>query len=109
GDGVEVLGLGFELQRVGAKAVMASLWTVSDRGTQSLMVEFYTALARGDTKAEALQAAQIALIRNQLVEEIGGDRAGARPVALEGTATPRAVGYSHPYYWAPFILIGNGL
>ncbi|NJN21793.1 MAG: CHAT domain-containing protein [Leptolyngbya sp. RL_3_1] len=41
GNGVEVLGLGFQLQRVGAKAVVASLWKVSDPGTHALMTGFY--------------------------------------------------------------------
>jgi CHAT domain-containing protein len=114
GNGVEVLGLGFQLQRVGAKAVVASLWRVSDQGTQALMAEFYAALMNGDTpmtKAQALQAAQVALIQNQSVTTGGPLRAGARPVAEDGRAlgTPALPGYSHPYYWAAFILIGNGL
>ena len=111
GNGVEVLGLGFQLQRVGAKAVVASLWQVSDRGTQALMTEFYAALEQGLTKTAALQAAQRALIANQSVTTGGLIRAGAPPVAREGAgSTARAfTGYSHPYYWAPFILIGNGL
>jgi CHAT domain-containing protein len=114
GNGVEVLGLGFQLQRVGAKAVVASLWRVSDRGTQALMAEFYAALINADTpmtKAQALQAAQVALIQNQSVTTGGPLRAGARPVAEDGRAlgTPALPGYSHPYYWAAFILIGNGL
>jgi CHAT domain-containing protein/Tfp pilus assembly protein PilF len=114
GNGVEVLGLGFQLQRVGAKAVVASLWRVNDRGTQALMAEFYAALINANTpmtKAQALQAAQVALIQNQSVTTGGPLRAGARPVAEDGRAlgTPALPGYSHPYYWAAFILIGNGL
>ncbi|MEM6432641.1 MAG: CHAT domain-containing protein, partial [Cyanobacteria bacterium P01_D01_bin.115] len=111
GNGVEVLGLGFQLQRIGAKAVVASLWQVSDQGTQVLMTEFYAALNRGMTKAEALQATQQALISGELMAVDGGDRTGARPIPRDGTiASPDTYpGYSHPYYWAPFILIGNGL
>ena len=109
GSGVEILGLGYQIQEAGAQAVIASLWNVSDPGTEALMTAFYTALEQeGMTKAEALRAAQVALIRNQAAE-IGGERAGAPPVAREGTVTATAPGYSHPYYWAPFILIGNGL
>ncbi|NEQ98873.1 MAG: CHAT domain-containing protein [Cyanothece sp. SIO2G6] len=111
GDGVEILGLGFQLQRVGAKVVLASLWQVSDNGTQALMTEFYTALKQqGTTKAEAIQVAQQALITNESIVDGGTIRAGARPMNRDGTPVSAAYpGYSHPYYWAPFILIGNGL
>jgi CHAT domain-containing protein/tetratricopeptide (TPR) repeat protein len=110
GNGIEVLGLGFQLQRVGARAVMASLWQVSDRGTQVLMTAFYAALNQGMTKADALREAQLALINSS----DGPGEAGDRGIGVVGnptnaSGTTRAVGYSHPYYWAPFILIGNGL
>jgi CHAT domain-containing protein len=114
GNGVEVLGLGFQLQRVGAKAVVASLWRVSDQGTQALMAEFYGALTHGDltlTKAQALQAAQVALITGQAVTGTDGQRAIAIPTGQGGRSVGSDAfpGYSHPYYWAAFILIGNGL
>lgn len=113
GDGIEVLGLGFQMQRVGARAVMASLWRVSDRGTQALMTAFYGALNQGLTKAEALRVAQLTLINNgaTLGEIDGGDNdpRGVGIVTTPTSGTTRAAGYSHPYYWAPFILIGNGL
>jgi CHAT domain-containing protein/tetratricopeptide (TPR) repeat protein len=112
GNGEEILGLGYQFQVSGAKAVMASLWTVSDRGTQALMAEFYTALSDpANTKAAALQAAQVALITGEAVTGPDGQRAGARPTTEGGRSVGSAAfpGYSHPYYWAPFILIGNGL
>ncbi|AFZ59683.1 tetratricopeptide repeat protein [Anabaena cylindrica FACHB-243] len=87
GNGQEILGLGYQIQLTGAKASMASLWSVSDGGTQALMNEFYTLLKVGNvTKAEALQKAQLALLNNTNKTE-----------------------FKHPYYWAAFILIGNGL
>jgi CHAT domain-containing protein len=63
------------------------------------------------TKAQALQAAQVALITGQAVTGTDGQRAIAIPTGQRGAigrgqAFP---GYSHPYYWAAFILIGNGL
>lgn len=82
GTGVEVEGFGVLAQRKGAKAVIASLWDVNDSSTADLMTELYTNLATGDlNKAEALQAAQMSLIKS-------ADK-------------------NHPYYWAPFILMGN--
>jgi CHAT domain-containing protein/Tfp pilus assembly protein PilF len=84
GDGEEILGLGYQMQRAGALATIASLWSVNDQGTQLLMNAFYEALQKGNiTKAEALRQSQITLITDR--------------------------DYIHPYYWAPFILIGNGL
>jgi hypothetical protein len=115
----EVLGLGFQLQRVGAKAVMASLWQVSDRGTQVLMSAFYAALGQGMTKAEALRAAQLVLINSSETLGAAGDGPlgpvfDHRGIGVVGNGpnaggTARSTSYSHPYYWAPFILIGNGL
>ena len=109
GSGVEILGLGYQIQEAGALGVLASLWKVSDQGTQVLMSAFYDALSQGMTKAEALQAAQTALITGDF-SAVGGDRA---TIELISTATgqPLVAGGSlaHPYYWAPFILIGNGL
>ncbi len=84
GDGTEVLGLGYQFQNVGARAVIASLWTVNDGGTQKLMDAFYANLKKGISATEALRLAQISLIR------------GGEP-------------FDHPYFWSAFFLIGNGL
>ncbi|MEO1348918.1 MAG: CHAT domain-containing protein [Cyanobacteria bacterium J06635_15] len=108
GDGVEVLGLGFQMQRVGAKAVIASLWQVSDRGTQIFMGAFYDALRQGMTKAEALRWAQTAFINNDETI-LDAQRAGIAIRVDEGRDTGDTGTLSHPYFWAPFILIGNGL
>ena len=110
GTGIEILGLGYQIEQAGAQATLASLWKVSDGGTQTLMSAFYTALANGHGKAEALQRAQQALITsNQTVLE--GDRGAAIDIVDARTGEPLAQspGLAHPYYWAPFILIGNGL
>ena len=110
GNGIEVLGLGFQMQRVGAKAVMASLWQVSDRGTEVLMTAFYAALNQGMTKAEALRQAQLTLINSSGVPGAIRDRGiGVVNNPNPASGSTHAGGYSHPYYWAPFILIGNGL
>jgi CHAT domain-containing protein/tetratricopeptide (TPR) repeat protein len=109
GDGREILGLGYQMQKAGASAAMASLWSVSDGGTQALMDAFYLALQNGYSKAEALRLAQQALIADDL-SIVGGERGTiviedaetGEPLTLQGRL-------NHPYYWAPFILIGNGL
>ena len=116
GNGEEILGFGYLMQNAGARAAIASLWSVNDGGTQALMNVFYTKLKQGNlTKAEALRQAQIALITAN--QNSAGKQRGS---SIEIEALPSNVSvdaerlvarhrFSHPYYWAPFILIGNGL
>jgi CHAT domain-containing protein/lipopolysaccharide biosynthesis regulator YciM len=92
-----------------AKAVLASLWAVSDDGTQKLMTAFYNKLAEKPiTKSAALSEAQRAMIINNkalLTPKRGPiDWGTGEPP----TSTTMQTDSSHPYYWAPFILIGNG-
>ena len=110
GNGEEILGLGYQFQRAGARATIASLWQVDDGGTQVLMDGFYTALKQGMTKAQALQEAQKALITGNY-STVGGKRSDI-DIVDSRTGKPRTVSVdtlNHPYYWAAFILIGNGL
>ncbi len=97
GNGEEILGFGYQMQQTGARAAIASLWSVDDGGTQALMSAFYNILSgKKLTKTEALRQAQISLINGYSLKT--------------GNAPARQVSnFSHPYYWAPFILIGNGL
>jgi CHAT domain-containing protein len=81
GEGVENFGRVF--LGAGAGATVSSLWRVSDQASAELMRGFYSGLARGETKAEALRAAKLAMLHG------GGERA-------------------HPYFWAPFLLSGDG-
>jgi CHAT domain-containing protein len=85
--------LGHNFRAWGAKAVLATLWPVADVGAGPLMVEFYRQRGahRQMSKSEALQKAQLAMLRGQLRPETG-------PQDL-----------SHPYYWAPYVLMGNWL
>ena len=109
GSGVEILGLGYRIEQAGAQATVASLWQVSDGGTQKLMQAFYDALQQGMSKSEALQAAQQAMITSDF-SAVGGDRGLSVVVDDEtGRAPSNSASLAHPYYWAPFILIGNGL
>ncbi|MCU0543921.1 MAG: CHAT domain-containing protein [Oscillatoriaceae cyanobacterium Prado104] len=109
GNGEEILGFGYQIQETGAKAAIASLWRVDDGGTQALMVAFYTALLSGNSKAEALQKAQIALITGD--DSVLGRSANLSILAQTRSGLKPSVAshLHHPYYWAPFILIGNGL
>ena len=46
GTGVEILGLGYQMQAAGAREAIASLWKVDDAGTQALMEAFYSKLKK---------------------------------------------------------------
>ncbi|MEL6327953.1 MAG: CHAT domain-containing protein, partial [Cyanobacteria bacterium J06626_23] len=81
-NGEGVYGLRRSLAIAGAETQLMSLWRVSDEGTQALMTRYYEHLMNGRGRSEALRATQLEMI------------------AAEGQ-------YSHPYYWAPFILAGN--
>jgi CHAT domain-containing protein/tetratricopeptide (TPR) repeat protein len=110
GDGAEVEGFGTLAQRQGAKAVVASLWPVADASTSILMQEFYRIResSAGITKLEALREAQLELLRGETKTNPGDN--GNRGVRVE-KATPLDAkpSYKHPYYWAPFFLMGNWL
>lgn len=82
GDKRAALGLAGVAVRAGARSTLGTLWTVSDQSTSVLMVRFYHELTHpGVTKAEALRRAQLSLL-------------------LE----PK---YRTPYFWAPYVLVGN--
>jgi CHAT domain-containing protein len=84
GDNRATLGLAGLAVRSGARSTLATLWSVRDESTAELMVEFYRQLLQTEvSKAEALRQAQLRLLKQ-----------------------PQ---YKHPYYWAPFVLVGNWL
>lgn len=85
GDREASLGLAGIAVRSGARSTLATLWSVRDLSTSELMSEFYRQLNRdeGISRAEALRQAQLALL--------------ARPE------------YDHPFFWSPFVLVGNWL
>jgi CHAT domain-containing protein len=79
--GEGLVGLTRAFHYAGARSVHASLWSVGDESTADLMGRFYGYLQRGRSKAAALRAAQLDLIRS--------DR------------------FSHPFHWAAFTLTGD--
>jgi CHAT domain-containing protein len=81
--------------KAGVPTAIGTLWAVDDRATAVLMQTFYQSLPTSRTKAQALQAAQIALIKG---------RALAGHDSLNHV--PRTVS-RQPYYWAGFSLISN--
>lgn len=67
--------------KAGAPTVVASLWSVNDISTRETMSNFYKQLAAGQPKAEAMRRAQLTIMHD-----------------------PR---FAHPYYWAPFVILGD--
>ena len=109
-DGREVDSFGTIAQRLGAKAVIASLWSVNDDSTAILMQTMYRLRQQspGMSKDEALRQAQVLLLTRQL-KASPAQHVPDRGVTLIGSenAMKTPADWSHPYYWAPFILIGN--
>ena len=88
GDDRAPLGLAGIALKSGARSTVASLWQVNDTATSLLMQSFYKEVATPKvSKAEALRQAQLSVLN------------------FDKESLP----YSHPYYWAPFILVGNWL
>lgn len=76
----ELIGLSRGFLYAGAATLVQSLWRVEDSSTAQLMTHFYRELKRGESKGAALREAQLAML----------DRRG-----------------DHPYFWAPFQLVGD--
>jgi len=73
--------------------VLATLWPVADVGAAPLMIEFYRLRGERQTmsKAAALRQAQLAMLGGKLKAEKAG------------------IDLRHPYFWAPYVLMGNWL
>ena len=101
--------LGMIAQQKDAEAVLATLWDVNDASTSRLMSDFYARWVKhpADGKAEALRQAQLALLRGPAVGSPNAGKERGVSTMQESTSTAHEAGYSHPYYWAPFVLIGN--
>lgn len=117
--GTEVDGLAMVAHRKGAASILATLWRLSDASAPSLMTEFYRQRERkGASKAQALQKAQLAMLRGELsaMQPFGQGQdvctgncaadGGVRGVGLD-EGLPETGDWRHPAYWAPFVLIGN--
>jgi CHAT domain-containing protein/Tfp pilus assembly protein PilF len=80
-NGEGVYGLRRALVLAGAETVVMSLWPVSDQVTRELMTAYYTGLAQGQGRGEALRQVQLQMLERK-------DR-------------------QHPFYWASFIQSGE--
>lgn len=79
--GSEITTLADAFSFAGSPSLVASLWKVDDAATRDLMLSLYEGLDQGQNLAVAMQTAQVKLLRQEKT--------------------------SHPFYWAPFVLIGD--
>jgi hypothetical protein len=107
-DGREIDSFGTIAQRLGARGVIASLWSVNDNSTAVLMQTMYRLRQQNAavTKDEALRQAQLRLLSGDSVAAKTDANRGVTLVDAPSTSNA-TTNWSHPYYWAPFILIGN--
>lgn len=85
GGGDELMGLMRAFLAAGAASLVSTLWAVEDETTAALMQRFYGCLAQGARKGDGLRQAQCRFLE-------------------EGATAGR---YRHPYFWAPFFLVGD--
>jgi CHAT domain-containing protein len=84
GDNRAALGLAGLAVRSGARSTLATLWTVNDEATAEFMNQFYQGLGQQKlSKSAALQQAQLSLLKDRK--------------------------FRHPFYWSPYVLLGNWL
>ena len=106
GNNLGISGLAVES---GARSVLASLWAISDAGTAPFMISFYKLFPKAQTKALALQQAQRSLLDGTVKIENG------KIIGIEGLpaislpAGNNSINLRHPFFWSPFVLVGNWL
>jgi CHAT domain-containing protein len=107
-NGFEMDSLGMVAQQKDAEAVLATLWDVNDLSTSHIMSDFYDRWVKNPTqgKAEALRQAQLAFLHGAASTPAAKTGRGFE-TADESSTQNSSLGYAHPYYWAPFVLIGN--
>lgn len=77
--GDELIGLARGFFAAGARSVLLSLWMVDDEATNQMMIDFYQETKRGNSLSASLRAAQLKLLQK----------------------------HQHPFFWSPFILVGQ--
>jgi CHAT domain-containing protein/tetratricopeptide (TPR) repeat protein len=110
-SGREIEGLGAMVRHQGGRRVLATLWPVADLATATLMRGFYRNHYEADfTPPEALRRAQLELMRDHRFAP--RTRAATRSlVDPDEEQEDRGLyrGTSHPFYWAPYILMGEAM
>jgi CHAT domain-containing protein len=100
--GEGVMGLSRSFLVAGSRSVIVSLWPVSSKATVELMDRFYTHLMAGRSKALSLKAAQLEMMQGKISS--GAVQRGLKRTSSHSASMSNTV---HPFYWAPFVLIGE--
>lgn len=117
-SGDELMGLARAFLAAGARAVLVSLWPVDDVSTRLLMERFYEDVATGANPAAALRGAQRWLRQMtaaELAAKLAADGLSEASIRAEvqrlqdmsGKGKAREEVFEHPYFWAPFMLVGG--
>jgi len=113
GDKNAALGLAGLAVRLGVQSTVATLWSVNDKSTSELMIKFYQELIEMQlNRVETLQKIEALIAQGLSNEELANLKfnqtlsqaevlTNAQRFLLQQTQ------YKHPYYWSPFVLIGN--
>jgi len=83
GDDRALLGFSGIAIMTNALSALGTLWPIDDQAAAKFMGVFYGSISQASTKAQSLREAQLALLHDKTLK--------------------------HPYFWAPFILVGNWL
>jgi CHAT domain-containing protein len=89
--GEGIIGLTRAFMYAGTSSLVVSLWSVADQSTAEFMAHFYRNLKSGMSKAKALRETKLWMIRESYHTDEYGN----------------VVLHNHPFYWAPFVLIGE--
>ena len=106
-SGREIEGLGAMVRHQGGRTVLATLWPVADLATARLMRAFYRhRYEDGLAPAQALRRAQLTLVRDTMATLRSST---TRSLVDPEDDTDRSAypGVSHPFYWAPYVLMGD--
>lgn len=108
GDDSAELGFAGIALKSGVKTALGSLWYVSDVGTLAIMNEFYQQLPQWKTKAQALQQAQLSMLRGKVQVKDGMLILSNIPIQLPTEfADMTHVDFSHPFYWSGFTMLSS--
>lgn len=105
--GEGVFGLQRAIAVAGARTFVMSSWQVDDLATRALMVAYYTRLARGEGRAQAMRHVQRLMIAGKSdSDELASTRSACPPGGCQ-SQSDMPTNWSHPYYWASFRVTGD--
>ena len=105
--GAELESLATEMQYEGVRTVLATLWPVADQSTAAFMAGFYDELRNGAGRSEALHSVQRRFTRSEDLTAVTASLRGFAAYSEDAKPPTSYGGYTHPFYWAGFQMIGQ--